>query len=254
MNALTEFINTCLDLEIQKVISEINQNQDKNRDLTKRLKSLNDLRFRLNCFEGTGEVIEVSSSDEEEQHEEEEEKHEEEEEEEEPNSDTIKIQPSPAMIPLPEIPGLLPYPPLPETPTFSSDETESEDDPDNLFNGDFGKYRKTPFVVLRPVLERKEKGLYFKLWRLWDHIMKQKGYVSNHLKIAMGKAYEVVFDRLNAKSQTIKDFKKNIGEAYDMFRDIYNQMEDDYEDKELKRKLSAQRKAFTELKDDVMEL
>ena len=240
MDALTEFITMCLDLEIQKVISEINQNHDQNKDLVKRLKGLNDLRFRLNCFEGTGEVIEVSSPDEEEQHEEEE------EEEEEPSC-------SPKIQPAPTIPDLLPFPPLPDTPTFSSDETESEDDPD-FFHGDFGKYRKTPFVVLRPVLERREKGLYFKFWRLWDHIMKDKAFVSNHLKIAMGKAYEVVFDRLNAKSETIRIFKTNIGEAYDMFRDIYNQIEDDYEDKDLKRKISSQRKAFTELKDGVMEL
>ena len=248
MNALVEFLNACLEIEITKAYSELREHQDKREDILKRLNALQSLRVKLNCFEGTGEVISESSSSSEssseEKHEEEEEKHEEESTS-SSSSDSLTKPPEPMKKPLPPFPG---------TPKSAKRIEIESSDSDDSSSEDFGKYRKTPFVVLRPILEQKEKGLYFKFWRLWNNIMNLKKFISRQLKIAMGKAYEVVFDRLNAKSETIKDFKRNINEAYDLLRDIYNQMEDDYEDPDFKKKLQQQRKAFTKLRDEVEKL
>ena len=253
MNALVEFLNACLEIEITKAYSEFREHQEKREDILKRLNALQSLRVKLNCFEGTGEVISESSDSETESSAKVSEETESSSKESSDTSSSDSLKPIPTPPPKTTEKALPPFPMTMTSKPAKKIDTDSSDSDDSS-SGDLGRYRKTPFVVLRPVLEKKEKGLYFKLWRLWNNIMNLKKFISRQLKIAMSKAYEVVFDRLNAKSETIKDFKRNINEAYNLLRDIYNQMEDDYEDPDFKKKLQQQRKAFAKLRDEVEKL
>ena len=244
MDALKEFINTCIDVSISECYQALRINSTSNQMIHQRLEALTKLRIKINCFEGTGEVISESSDSDKESENESSEK----ESTESSSSDSLNPLPTPPPISTGKV--LPPFPTTGNPPKkVESDDSDSSDSSSDSQIGN--KYRKTPFVVLRPILEKKEKGLYIKLWRLWDRIMRLKAPIFGHLKIAMSKAYAEVFVPLNKKSNTMDKFKQNIKEAFNQFRDIYNQMEDDYEDKEFKKKLLAQRKAFIELKDTV---
>ena len=255
MNALAEFLNALLDIEITYAYSVLRESKEKREDILKKLHGLQSLRVKLNCFEGTGEVISESSDSETETDSSDKVS----EETESSSKESSETSSSDSLNPIPTPPPKTTekvLPPFPMTMTSKPAkkiDTESSDSDDSS-SGDFGKYRKTPFVVLRPVLEKKEKGLYFKFWRLWDRIMKLKPPIKNTLKMAMSQAYECVFSQFNAKSETIKDFKRNVEEAYNLFREIYDQMEDDYDDSDFKKNLQQQRKAFTKLRDEVNKL
>ena len=148
----------------------------------------------------------------------------------------------------------------------SSDEEEEEDivpmDITPLFedNGEkipevpSGKRRRTPFAALRTELEAKMPGMYFRIWRRWDRILRiSLTEIIPRLSFNEDIHFRhAVIRFLTTQCSTLEELIANVNEAQKNYDAIYNHMWENHP--RARKHMSTVRSIFMEFQDILAEL